>query len=176
MQRATGILILFGYGIHASVHIARGTPYDVIWGCHIAALMIGIGLITGNATLNAIGLLWACFGMPIWIYDLATGGEFLPTSPLTHVGGLAAGIYGVRRMGMPRGSAWKATGAFFLLWIVSRLTTPPPANVNLAFSVHPGWERQFPSYPLYFASLAVGFGGMAFLVERLTRHLLRARD
>jgi len=153
MRVALGIALILFYAIHGAVHIARGEPYDLLWGCHLAALLVASGLLLRNATLNAIGLLWACFGLPLWIIDVATGGELMPTASLTHVGALAIGIYGVRLLGMPRGSAWKALAAYCALWLVTRLLTPPAANINLAFRVYPGWERLFPTYPIYCAVL-----------------------
>jgi len=152
-MRALGIAAFACYAIHAAVHLQRGQPYDLLWGCHLAALLVGFGLVTRNATLNAIGFLWSCFGLPLWLVDLATGGEFMLTSPLTHLGAFLLGLIGVRRLGMPRGAALKALGAFAALWAVCRLVTPPAANVNLAFRVHEGWESYFPSYALYFALL-----------------------
>ena len=76
------------------------------------SLLVAAGLWRRNARLNAVGLLWACFGLPIWLLYTFTGGEFMPTALLTHVGGLVIGIYGVRVLGLPRGSAWKAFAAY----------------------------------------------------------------
>jgi len=165
-MRALGIVAFLCYAIHGAVHVLRGTPYDLLWGCHIAALLVGFGLLLRNPTLNAIGFLWSCLGLPLWIIDIATGGEFIPTSPLTHLGAFFLGFYGVRRMGMPRGAAIKALAAMAALWAICRAVTPPAANVNLAFRVHEGWEAYFPSYALYFAMLLVITGAIFAGVER----------
>jgi hypothetical protein len=157
-MRSLGLIPLAGYAIHAAVHLQRGEPYDLLWACHIAAILVGFGLLLRNPTLNAIGLLWSCFGLPLWLLDLATGGEFILTSPLTHIGAFACGIAGIRALGMPRHAAMKGLAAFAALWLLCRLVTPPAANVNLAFRVQPGWERYFSTYSLYFAVL---FGGAA---------------
>jgi hypothetical protein len=155
MRISLGILAMVLYALHGAVHLLRGEPYDLLWGCHIAAVLVGLGLLLGNATINAIGLLWACFGFPLWLLDAATGGEFMPTATFTHAGALILGVYGVRRLGMPRGAAWKALVAYLGLWGITRLTTPPADNINLAFQVQKGWEQHFPSYPLYFLMLLV---------------------
>ena len=152
-----GAIAVASYGIHAAVHLSRGEPQDLLWACHIAALLVGIGLWCRWPTVNAVGLLWSCFGTPLWILDLATGGEWIPTAVLTHVGALVIGIVGVRRLGLPRGAAIKATAAFVPLWALTRVVTPPWANVNVAFSVYQGWQTWFASYPPYFAML-VGVG------------------
>jgi hypothetical protein len=152
-MRALGIVAFVCYGIHAAVHLHRGQPYDLLWGCHIAVLLVGCGLLLPNATLNAIGFLWSCLGIPLWLLDLTTGGEFMPTSTLTHIGAFALGLAGVRKLGMPRFASMKALATFAMLWVVCRVVTPPAANINLAFRVHSGWDVYFPSYALYFAML-----------------------
>ena len=162
------------YTAHAAVHLWRGEPYDLLWGCHVAAVLVGAGLWTSNGALNAIGLLWACFGLPIWLIYTFAGGEFMPTAILTHVGALALGIAGVRLLGMPGGVWWKAVAAYLALWAVTRLVTPPRANVNLAFGVWPGWEDRFASYPIYFATLFTA-GALTFLVgEQIFKRIPRA--
>ena len=165
-RRPLGIAAILCYAAHASVHLSRGEPYDLLWGCHLAVLLVAAGLLLERATLNAIGLLWACFGLPIWLLYTFTGGEFMPTAILTHVGALVIGVAGVRRLGWPGGAAWKALAAYFVLWGVTRLTTPASANINLAFRVYPGWEGRFPSYPIYFATLTV-MGIAVFVIADL---------
>ncbi len=142
-MKILGTVAIASYAAHAIVHLSRGEPQDLLWACHIAALLVGIGLVYRSATINAIGLLWACFGTPLWILDLATGGEWMPTAFLTHAAALACGIVGVRRLGMPRAAAFNVT----------RAITPQWANVNIAFSVYQGWQRWFTSYPPYVALL-----------------------
>jgi hypothetical protein len=166
------------YLAHAAVHLNRGEPYDLLWGCHVAVVLVGAGLLAARPILNAIGLLWGCFGLPIWLIYLFTGGEFMPTAVLTHVGAIAFGVAGVRVLGLPRGVWWKALCAYLALWAVTRVVTPPGANVNLAFSVWPGWEDRFASYPAYFATLLVT-SALTFLIgeqifKRIPRREARA--
>ena len=151
--KTLGVIAIACYGIHAAVSVKRGEPQDLLWACHIAALLVGIGLLLGSVTLNAIGLLWSSVGTAFWILYLATGGELIAASFLTHGSALVAGTIGVRRLGMPRGAAWKAMAAFVLLWIATRVLTPPSANVNLAFAVYDGWQGWFSTYPIYLAML-----------------------
>lgn len=165
-MRALGIVPIAAYVIHAAVHLLRGEPYDLLWACHIAALLVGVGMLTRNATLTAIGFLWSCTGGVLWIIDLSTGGELIPTSILTHVSAFACGWIGVRKLAMPPEATRKALGAFGLLWIVCRVVTPPSANVNLTSHVHPGWEQHFISYPFYFFVLLLVGGAIFKLAER----------
>jgi hypothetical protein len=172
--RALAVLAVLFYIAHAIVHLRRGEPYDLLWGCHLAVLLVASGLLLRNATLNAVGLLWACFGLPIWLIYTFTGGEFMPTATLTHFGALVIGLLGVRLLGFPRGSAWKALAGYLGLWAVTRVLTPASANVNLAFHVHPGWEQPFGSYPVYFATLLAA-GALTFVAaEQVFRHIPRS--
>ena len=173
VQTALGTVAVASYATHAVVHLARAEPQDLLWACHIAALLVGIGLLCASPTLNAIGLLWSCYGTPLWILDLATGGEWIPTALLTHLSGLVIGFIGVRRLGLPRHAAWKAMAAYGLLFLATRALTPPGANVNLAFSVYQGWQRWFASYPLYLAMLLVLGMGTFLVAEHLLAPLAR---
>ena len=80
-----------------------------------------VGLVTGRRLPCAVGFLWLCVGGVFWGLDLATGGKLIPTSILTHVGGLLIGGVGVARMGMPRHAAIYATAGFLALQFLSRL-------------------------------------------------------
>jgi hypothetical protein len=175
-RRVLAVVAVLFYILHAFVHLRRGEPYDLLWGCHLAALLVSAGLLLGSATLNAVGLLWSCFGLPIWLIYTFTGGEFMPTAALTHVGALVIGLLGVRLLGFPRGTAWKALAGYIGLWAVTRVLTPESANVNLAFYVHPGWEQPFGSYPVYFATLLAA-GTLTFVAaEQVLRRIPRSGD
>jgi hypothetical protein len=170
-----GTSALVFYAIHGGQHLIRGHPEDLLWACHLGAVLVGVGILIRSATLNAVGFLWLCLGTTLWAIDLAGGGELIPTSLLTHVGGLAVGGVGVFRLGMPRHAWWKAILAFLVLLQLSRWLTPAETNVNLAFSVASGWEEVFASHLAYLA-LLVGIGAVAFFaIERAARRLLEAR-
>ena len=157
-----GAIAIASYAIHAAVHLSRGEPHDLLWMCHIAALLVGCGLLCRWPTANVIGFLWSCLGTPLWILDLATGGEWFPTAVLTHGSGVIIGFAGVQRLGLPRRAAFKAIAAYVPLWALTRAVTPPSANVNVAFSVYEGWQTWFRSYPPYFVML-LGFGLVTFI-------------
>jgi hypothetical protein len=165
-MRWLGASAIACYAVHAGFHLYHGRPADALWGCHVASLLIAASAFSGRALPAAIGVLWLCFGNPMWLLDVTTGGELLPTSLLTHVGGFIIGILVLKRLGFPRDAWWKATLAFLGLLGFTRLVTPPAANVNLAFSVASGWERTFPSYPLYLL-LLVSAGAATFFTAEL---------
>jgi hypothetical protein len=104
--------------------------------------------------------------------DLAGGGEFYPTSCFTHIGGLAIGLYGARRLGVPGGTWWKAVVVLIVLILICRLVTPPQANVNVAFAIYPGMEKYFASHFSYLATMLSIAAGYFFITEFVLRRWL----
>lgn len=169
--RGWGLVAIVFYAIHAGQHLYHGRPEDLLWACHLGALAVGVGLVVVRARIVAVGFLWLCLGNVLWLLDLATGAELIPTSLLTHVGGFAIGLLGVVRLGLPRGSAWQAMLSFLVLQQLCRWLTPAAANVNVAHSVWTGWEETFPSYWIYQLFL-IGTGLASFaLIEVAWRRM-----
>jgi len=160
-----GLAAIAFYIAHAVESLLRREPDNLLWVCNLGALAVGIGLLCGFPALNAIGTYWLVAGLPLWIYDLAKGGEFLWTSMLTHAGGLAVGFFGLRKLGLPRGVWWKASLALGALLLLCRMATPPKQNINLAHSPYPGWETTFPSHLVYLASLLGLFAAVAAALQ-----------
>jgi hypothetical protein len=161
-----GAVALGCYAIHGSVLVMRGEAEDLLWVCHLGAVLVGAGLLLRFSLINAIGTLFLALGTPLWLMDLAAGGVFLPTSLLTHVAALLIGLWGIRRLGMPRGAWWKAAVGLVGLIALARLLTPAHANVNLAFRIHRGWEEYFPSHEIYLA-IIVSEAALYFLALEL---------
>ncbi len=144
-----------GYLVHASTHIRRGTPEELLWTCHLGALGAGAGLVGSWPVLTAVGVEWLVLGNLLWLIEMGLGGQFLPTTLLTHWGGLAAGLYGLWVMGVPAG-AWRvSTVAVIVLWALTWVVTPRHTRVNLAHGIRPGLERFLPSYPVYIVAIFV---------------------
>jgi hypothetical protein len=167
-----GLLAIVFYAIHVGYQVYHGQPENVLWFCHLAAAVIGVGMLLGWPSVIAVGVLWLIPGVPLWLYDLAVTGESAPTSVLTHLGGLVIGIIGLYWLGMPAQVWWKALLAGVALQQVCRWVTPAVANVNLAHEVYPGWERWFPSYLVYLVVLLVGVGLAFFAAEHGLRRLV----
>ena len=108
-----------------------------------------------RATLNAVGLLWSCFGLPIWLLYSFTGGEFMPTAALTHIGALVLGIYGVRDPRHGRAArAWKAARRVPRAVGGDASCSRRRARTSISpFACTRAGSSRFPSYPLYFATL-----------------------
>ncbi len=167
MLGVLGVLALTIYVLHAANHLRLGTAHDLLWMCNLATAVLAIGCLARNATLVGMPMLWLSIGTPLWLMDLLHGGEVLATGILTHVGGLAISVMAVIKLGMPRGTWYRATVVLGVVMALSRIATPREANVNLVFSVRTGWDAYFGSHLVYLAMLlAIGAAG-AFAVERV---------
>ncbi len=137
------------WAIHGVHSLWRHEPYNIFWACNVSCLLIGIGLLKKVPLAHAVGLLWLTTGIPFWLVDIATGGEFIVTSFLTHIGGFVCAVAVLSERPFEKGSWWKG----FLLWIsfqlVCRALTPEKDNVNLVWAVWPGWEGVFPTFARY---------------------------
>lgn len=166
-----GILACLFYGVHGAHHVADLHPENLLWVCHVGALLVGLGLIWGLPTANAIGFLWLTVGLVLWVIDMVSGGQFLPTSTLTHVGGLLIAVYGLVVFGMPKNVWWKALAGILIMQQISRWTTPPESNVNLSFGVWAGWEDWFHSYHSYMLILYSVAAVLFLVIEFAVRNL-----
>jgi len=173
-MRILGVLALGCYAIHGGSHLLKHQPEDLLWACHIGAALVGVGLLIGSASVNGIGVLFLVLGTPLWIMDLLAGGEFLPTSCLTHLGGLAIGLYAVGQLGMPRSAWWQSTLALVALMILCRLVTPREANVNVAFAIQHGYEDYFSSHAIYLATMIALATAYFFIAGYALRRVLGA--
>ena len=171
---AAGALAVAFFVIHAGSLFIAGESYHIIWSCHLGCLMAGVGLLTQVQWLFAIGFFWLTMGVPLWLLNVLTNHEFMLTSTLSHIGGIIIAVYGLRFLLIPRFAWLAATLGLAVLGLLTRLLTPPDANVNLAFAVWSGWEDQFPSYFWYVVLLlsiaAVCFGLIEFFIRKGVRH------
>ena len=128
-----GVAACAGYAAHAIYHVINGTPQDMLWTCHLAALLVGAGLLGRWSIVNAAGLMCLLLGLPMWLLYLFSGEPLIPTSLLTHVLAPILGFIGARAIGFPRHAWILALGFVAGIMAVTRFTTPSEANVNLAF-------------------------------------------
>ena len=171
-----GVAVLAGYAVHAGYHLWRGEPEDLLWMCHLGAAAVGVGLCFRWPRWNAIGLLFLTVGVPLWTIDLLGGGQFAPTSLLTHGLGLRGRCVGSATLGHAHGRWWQAWLALLGIFAFCRLATPPRANVNLAFSMHPGSERLFLSPAYYLPTLLLVAGAGFYIFASAYRRWTQPRQ
>jgi hypothetical protein len=137
MRRGLGLALLATLALHAATKGLARLP-ELLWLCHVATVLIALGLWVTSRWLVAIGfLMHVALGMPAFLIDVAFGGERpSPTSWLVHFLPLVAGWFGLRHTGMPPRTWLAAWGTVLVTLIISILATPPALNVNL---MHGAW-------------------------------------
>src|ERR1051325_8184251 len=130
---------------------------EMLWVCHVASLVLAIGLLARRQALVAAGLLLhLAWGAPAYLLDAIATRSTTVTSVLVHVLPVVTGLWAVRARGWPRGVALPAW-IFFALWIpVSFVATVPALNVNLAHAPWPPLARVLPGV---WSSWAFNLGG-----------------
>jgi hypothetical protein len=169
----TGLGALACFGVHSVVWLMRGTPWEILWACTIAALLIGLGALALRPALVAIGVSWLVYGNPLWFYYLLEGGELLPSSLLTHWVALALGIWFLHQHGFPERTFARAWVLVLALLALTRAVTPSTANVNVVHHVPPAHAGSAASYALLALMLAAALG-VFYAVERVARRRARS--
>ncbi len=164
--RVLGGLAAVAFLVHGGNHVRRGSPHDVLWMCNVAPLLLAAGCFFVKPDLAAIAALWLAFGTPMWLLDIATGSGLILTTFLPHVLCPVVAVLAVREMGLARRAWLKATGALLALGGLTRVLTPPEANVNLSHRVWAGWEAMFPRYDRYFVLVAAAAALTFFVLDR----------
>ncbi len=166
--RVLGLLPLIFF-LTQTVHYWRyGGPGNLLWMCNIGNLLLAIGLFLDHRELIRAAAIWTIPGLVVWFRYVLLDYGFLFSSTLAHVGGIVIGLIALRRVGMDR-TAWLYAFVWYLfVQLAARLLTSPALNVNLAYSVQPGWEKVFSSYWKFWIVLttivAVGLWGLGMIL------------
>ena len=152
--------------------------------CNIGNLLLALGIFFEQALLIRVAVIWSPPGLVVWaLYVVPTWGmlvtgrmslsEFygVVASTLAHVGGLAVGIFVLRKVKM-NASAWAyAFVWYFIVQGASRLLTPVAMNVNLSQRIQDGWETTFSSYWKFWLVLSVMVAACLWLLGLLLKRL-----
>lgn len=168
-----GSAALAFFAAHACTWLHRGVPGALLWACHLGCLLVGIAVLAKRPALNGVGLLWLVLGNLLWAVDLAAGGEFIATSPLTHIGGLAIGLCYARRAGFPKGCWLAALAGIAALHLLSGRLTPPAENINIAFRVHPSLQKVVPGFLAFRLLMLAGSAALFYVTERALRKIVK---
>jgi hypothetical protein len=155
-----GTVALLFFVVHEAVYVYRGQPENGLWSCNVAVLAVGFGLLIPSPIMNAVGAFWLTAGLPIWIYYVFTGGDAVVTTFLSHLGGLALGYAGMKRLGVPRSTRYVSVAALFALILISRPLNSPLENINFSYGIYSGLENVFPSYWVFMLALGIVFSAV----------------
>ena len=149
MNRLLGIVPLALFCVYAYVALREDRPADILWMCHVANAMLGVGLLLDIPLLVRIAVPCAIAGLPLWVFELWIEGSKTWLSAATHAGSVAIGLIALRRIRMP-GNPWLYGILLFVaIQQICRLWTPPALNVNLAHRIHESSTGLFDRYGSY---------------------------
>ncbi|HYH97126.1 hypothetical protein [Hyalangium sp.] len=135
-SRVLGLALVGALALHTASKDAAHLQ-EMLWLCHVATLLMALGLLAGWHRWVAGGfLLHVAFGTVGWFIDVLETRDTTLSSVLVHMLPLVAGALEVRWKGWPS-SVVLPTWLFFTLWVIScHWTTDPALNVNMA---HAPW-------------------------------------
>jgi hypothetical protein len=104
--------------------------------------MLGAGMIFGTPLLIRVAAIWLVIGLPMWIIDAVVRRELWWSSIYSHLGGFLIGLYAISKT-RATGKSWMPALIWFaFLQLVTRYTTKPELNVNIAhvpYALVKGW-------------------------------------
>jgi hypothetical protein len=175
-MKGLGLAAIAFFLLHVAYHWRFGNMSNALWACHVASLLIGIGALANVRDVSAIGVLWLTIGIPMWFIHLVTGGDFIPTSVLTHGGGAIVGGAVMRHQRWPIGAWWKAAIALAAWMAITRCITPRDLNVNLAFRVPGPTSDQRLTHAEYLAIMASVVTATFLVADLLLRRVFRPHE
>ena len=170
-----GAVALLFFAVHCAGHLRRGEIDDLLWLSNLATLVLAAGCVWRKAGLAAVATLWLSLSALLWTLDLIVARSPVDSAVLTHAGSLGVAVLAARALGVPPRTWLTATGGLALLVGLCRLATKRAHNVNLVFSISPGWETRFGGHGIYLASLFLLAGALFFVIERLWRRDVERR-
>lgn len=162
--------------------LAQGAHYwrinelgHMLWMCNIGNLVLAIGLFLNNALLIRVAVIWMFPGLMVWLVYVALAWGMFLSSTLAHVGGLAVGIFAIRRVGMDRNGWRYALGWYLLVQFGSRVLTPANLNVNVAHHVDPEWQQTFNAYWKFWLVLTLVTAMVLWIIGKVLHRIWPAR-
>ncbi len=174
--RILGAAAVLGFGVHAAVYAQSFHWSEALWACHVAFLVLGVGLLLASPAIAGIGAFCLLLGTPAWLIHLLHGLELAPTSLLTHGGGFLLALYSLYALGVPR-RVWLTAPCFLAgLQLFSRFATPRERNINAAFAVYEPLAPYFANYLTYELTLLTVTAGVFLLLETALRTFAAAHS
>ncbi|MGH9800269.1 MAG: hypothetical protein ACRD82_07880 [Blastocatellia bacterium] len=103
--------------------------------------------------------------MPMWLIDAWVFQVVWVASVVSHLGGFLLAIYAIRKV-RATGNSWLPALIWFLFWqLVTRYTTAPELNVNIAHAPYESCKSWFSSYWQFWPVGAAVSGLMVWIVE-----------
>ena len=172
--RLIGLLPL-AFFIGQVVHYWRfGGLGNLAWMCNVGNLLLAIGLFINHKELIRASAIWTIPGLGVWYWYVWLPGGI--SSAVAHIGGIIVGMFVLSRVRMDR-IAWVYAFAWYLfMQLVSRLTTSPEINANVAHHMQTGWEAVFGSYWKFWLVMSVLVAAVLWAIGMVLSWIWPARS
>ena len=152
--------------------------------CNIGNLLLAMGLFLDQPVLIRVAVIWSIPGLFVWARYVVTEWFHYATldwgavasSTIVHIGGLTVGLISLPRARVDR-KAWLYSFAwYFVIQLISRVTTPAELNVNLSHRIQEGWQGRFDSYWKFWLVLSILVAACLWLLGRFLNRLWPCRS
>ena len=147
--RLGGVAVLIIFLATLVIYRDQGDWGDILWACHVANLMLGVGMLLNIPFVIQLAALLIIPGTAVWITEVILGDSNTPISTLAHLGGAIIAVYAVYLVGIRGGVTLYAFGFTMILQHISRFITPERLNVNMGTQIWPPWDAVFSVYWKY---------------------------
>jgi hypothetical protein len=146
--RWAGALVLAALAAMAWHKQRAGILPEMLWACHPAALLVGLGVLLRVPLLTEVGGLFQ-LGPGLVGYAIELLAMHTTTAPslLVHVLGPLVALLQMRAGGLRASAKWLAAGYYYVLLALSYLLTPRALNVNVAFAPYAALAPLYGAYP-----------------------------
>ena len=163
--RLIGVLPIIIFAARLIQYIQVGTPDWIVYSCHISNLVLGVGMIIGWPLLVRVAAIWLVIGVPMWVTDAVVTWELWWSSIYSHLGGFLIGLYAVSKV-RATGKSWLSALAWFVfLQMITRYTTAPELNINVAHYPYELVKNWFHNYWAFLPVCLLVVTGMVWMVE-----------
>lgn len=146
-------------------YISVGTPDWIIYSCHVSTLLLGVGMVVGSAWMIRVAAIWLVIGLPMWIIDAWVTQVVWVASIFSHVGGFFLALYAISKV-RATGQSWLPALLWFVgLQMLTRYTTRPELNINVAHTPYELFKDTYSGYWVFWIVCTLVVAFMVWIVE-----------
>jgi hypothetical protein len=167
------MLIITVIAVNLSFHSIE----NIVWWCNISALLTGVSLIFRMQQTALVGATFMIIGLAGWFMNVIINNMFENTiSYITHFSYACIAVYLFYKIPADH-YLWLRCFVWYLLCqLFSRIFTSPAENINLAFSIWPGWDQFFENYIPFWIFITLGCVVFLFVLNRILLKLATTKD
>jgi hypothetical protein len=137
----------------------------IMYSCHVSTLAFGLAMVFGWPLMVRVTVIWLVIGLPMWIIDAWVMQVIWIASVFSHVVGFLLAWYAIRKV-RATGRAWPYALLWFVtLQLITRYTTRPDLNVNIAHFPYEAFKNTYSNYWSFWLVCTLVVALMVGLVE-----------